>query len=276
MRAKRMKKPGICFAASCLLLGWLVTCGGVSAETIQSGRWQATETIKDEAGKPAVLWSFEIRDDGGATINAIGDRYESDGKPIRDRSIAVLFIDKHEDGTFSGTYIESYGSGKQIELKLTIELSNDGRTMQLETANSSGKVVSRFDANWLGQGLRADFKSGSWIVREIVAPGKGSWDIEWNYQIKEHDGQISGRGNKSIVNNRKSYPGERKTYCNIILKRDPDQIYIASGDAVETNHVGKKTRAAYRGWVSPSGRTFFMISYEKDRLAALLVGRFAG
>ena len=51
---------------------------------------------------------------------------------------------------------------------------------------------------------------------------------------------------------------------------------VIVGKGVEANSKGRKFRASYEGWMSPSGRTFLIMSYESDELVAVLIGRFAG
>ena len=244
--------------------------------SLPSGIWELREEYQNRQGKQSVVWSFEILDDGQATIMGVGRRVASKGKTIRDRGVAILFVDKHEDGGLTGSFIEAYGNGEQIELGLNVGMTENRKELRLEAIDSAGEIVSKMTAKWLSKPKRVPLESGSWMVREVVSPDNGSWDIEWRYQIKENGGTITGRGNKSLVNGRKCYPGERKTYCEISLARSSQHPDSAAGKAVETNHTGKKMHAEYRGWVSPSGRTFFMMSYEKDRLAAMIVGRRAG
>lgn len=258
-----------------VLFGWLIFACPLHSQEVKSpildGYWKFKETFDGGAGKAPVAWSFELVDEGRSTLIAVGRRSE-----IIDRTTAILFIDVLDDGTFRGSLIQAEGDGKQIELSLDIEINDEGTEVSMEAFDRGGSKVSKFEGQWLGKGRQAAFQSGEWEVREIVSPGNGSWDIEWKFKFKGAGAKISGLGNKSIVNGRKAYPGETKTHCQIDFKRIPEITNAIEGKGVETNAKGRKSRTNYEGWVSPSGKTFFVMVYESTGLAALIVGRYEG
>ena len=237
---------------------------------LKSGHWQVSQHNSKNA------WAFELVDDGGKEITAVGKRFKSDGKEIVDRSISFFLIEKYKTGELSGAFIETFGQGNQVETGLAIQSEEEGTRLNLTAMNDEGTVTATYTAQWMGRGITAKFQSGKWTVREIVASKNEKWDIEWDFQITENGGTIQGSGNKSIVNLRKAYPGERKTNCKIEVTRNPNNPTRIEGNGTETNHTGQKLRSKYVGWVSPSGKTLLLKSYYKEKLAALLVGRFKG
>jgi hypothetical protein len=274
-----MRQFLISIPGALLLSGLVFSCPLYSQNLRRSfapGHWQITENFENDKGKQTLEWAFELVDDGGSTLIAVGHHFETNGKPIRDRTIGILFIDRHNDGTSSGSLIEAYGDGEQSEMSLDIEPGRDGKNISMASYDGEGSLTSRFKGQWLGKGLESSLIPGTWEVREIVSPGKGSWDIQWKYQFKKTSETISGRGNKVIVNGRKAYRGEAGTYCQIDLKNHASHKNAVTGKGVETNYKGRKSRMEYEGWLSPSGRSFFLMSYESDGLAALIVGRYAG
>ncbi|MDF1811446.1 MAG: hypothetical protein P1V20_04510 [Verrucomicrobiales bacterium] len=246
------------------------------AGKIPGGLWQITQAFDKSGTNQTLDWSFQLVDDGSATLIAVGFPVKENNKPVKNRTVGLLFIDIYDDGTLGGSLIEAYGNGKQSESSLDIDLSPDGQEINMAAFDRKGSITSRFKGSWLGKGLQSKMKTGDWQVREVVSPGKGSWDIEWNYNFKESDGMLSGRGNKAIVNGRKAYSGERRTYCQMEFKRLPENPFAIVGKGVETNYKGRKSNAAYEGWISPTGRTFFIMSYESEGLAALFIGRHSG
>lgn len=237
---------------------------------LASGYWQMSETYTKDSREENTLWSFELLDDGRPSIVAIGRRLETNGRRVQDRAISIFLVEKNDDGSLTGSYLEAYGDGDQAELPAEMEASSSGREVNLVIRDSGGAVLSTFKGDWIGNWAAAPLQAGSWTVREIVSPDKGAYDIQWSFQMQEKGGKISGTGQKAIVNGRKAQPGERKTNCEISLDRND---YSVAGKGVETNHQGKKTRVTLEGWVSPAGRAFFLMSTEKGKLAALLVGR---
>lgn len=267
-------------AVICLVMAWSFLATQLPAldtrRQIQGGHWKVSESFEDSDGEKNIIWAFELVDDGGSTLFAIGRRYEINGQEVKDRTVGILFIDRFDDGTLAGTLIEAYGTGKQNEFNLDIDSNVAGTEITMAAFDGEGSIISKYKAQWLGKGLKTRFKEGSWTIREIVSPGNGSWDIEWSYRFSESTGKISGKGNKAIVNGRNAYPGERKTFCSINLERLPENRNAVIGKGVETNHKGRKSHSSYEGWVSPSGRALFLMSYDSDGLAALLVGRYSG
>lgn len=246
-----------------------------------AGHWRIVETFENDSGKQNSTWAFELVEDGSSTNIAVGNRLQANGNSSRDRSVAILFFDLNDDGSLSGSIIEARGDGTQLELSLDVDLEADRKKVTMAAFDREGSITSKFKGEWLGKGISTPFQTGKWEVREIVAPGKGSWDILWNCEFKVSDGKILGKGNKAMVNNRKAYSGEAKTRCEIALERLPSagresQQNTIIGKGFETNPKGRKSRASYEGWLSPSGKTFFLMSYESDGLAALFVGHHAG
>jgi len=270
--------------AAWILSGLVLVCPFVHSidekRKPESGHWRIVETQENDSGTKVSTWAFELVEDGGPTCIAVGNRVQVSGNAPRDRSVAILFFDLHDDGTLIGSLIEARGDGIQMEFALDIELETDRKQIAMAAFDREGSITSKFKGEWLGKGISTPFQNGKWEVREIVAPGKGKWDILWTCQFKEGDGKIAGKGNKAMINNRKAYSGEAKTRCEISLERlqsagREDRQNTIVGRGVETSPKGRKTRASYEGWLSPSGKTFFLMSYESDGLAAIMIGRFA-
>lgn len=243
---------------------------------IRSGYWEVSESYQNETGEHSALWSFEMVDDGSPTIVAVGERKQTNGKTTRDRSVALLFIDKLGGGRYSGSYIEAYGDGEQIELSVDVELLENGQVLEMAAKNQEGVLVTNLVGTWIGEGMGGALKSGNWLIREIVSPGKGGADIQWSHELSEDAGTISGRGNQMIVNGRLADQDEKNTYSDFRLQRSARNRNVVLGQGSETNHLGERKSLNYEGWISPTGRTLFVMSYDSEGLDSLIVGRFSG
>ncbi len=91
--------------------------------------------------------------------------------------------------TVVGSATESNGRGTQFVVNLEGNLGADGRSF---TVNDRDALTGEFSTAMTGTLRQAEAAAplgnariviGSWIVREMVAPGKGGWDIEWRYQF---------------------------------------------------------------------------------------------
>jgi hypothetical protein len=271
--------------AACLWGGLFLVCSNFAHSTDQkrtpaAGHWRMVETLENDSGTQTFTWAFELVEESAPTSIAVGSRSPVNGAASKDRTAAIIFFDFHEDGSLSGSLIVARGDGSQIELSLDIDLEADRKQIVMAAFDREGSITAKFKGEWLGKGISTPFQPGKWEVREIVAPDKGNWDIQWNYQFTESGGKIAGKGNKALINNRKAYSGETKTRCDISLERPisagPGNLQnTIIGKGVETSPKGRKSRANYEGWLAPSGKTFFLMSYESDGLAALMIGRHA-
>lgn len=244
--------------------------------SIRSGYWEVSESYQNETGEHSALWSFEMVDDGSPTIVAVGERQQTNGKVTRDRSVALLFIDKLGGGGFSGSYIEAYGDGEQIELSVDVELLENGQVLEMTAKNQEGVLVTSLLGTWIGEGMGGVLKPGKWVIREIVSPGKGGDDVQWSHELVENAGTISGKGSKAIVNGRLADKEEKDTYSDLRLQRSARNRNVVLGQGVETNHRGERKSLNYEGWISPTGRTLFVMSYDSEGLDSLIVGRYSG
>lgn len=154
-----------------IAVSWVVGISHLHARNVRSiipsGHWQLIESFENEKGKQTVGWAFELVDDGSATLIAVGRRYQTNGEPVKDRTAAILFIDTFDDGTLGGSLIEAYGDGEQIELSLDIDLNPNGSEISMAAFDREGSIASKFKGQWLGKGLQANLKPGTWEVREI-------------------------------------------------------------------------------------------------------------
>lgn len=243
---------------------------------LQSGYWQLQETFNNNKGRQSAIWSFEFHvDRSSPTVTGVGRRSQSNGKRVRDRSTAIIFIDRKDDGSIDGTYIEAYGDGEQVEIPMSVEISATRKTMKLVAFDNNQKVVTQFIGEWIGRGAQAKLQPGKWIVREVVAPNNGNFDIEWTYRLEEKAGKLMGKGSKTLVNNRKADTDESNTRSSISLSRGQGNRNTISGSGVELHPNGSKIKAEHQGWVSPSGRAFFLMSFEKNVVSGLIYGRYA-
>lgn len=266
------------FAFVVFLNSTFVLCLAQQDQSIpmQTGYWQFSEAFRNKTGPQNAIWSFEFHvDRASSTVTGVGRRSQVNGERVRDRSTAIIFLDRQQDDNITGTYIEAYGDGEQVEISLTVELSATRKKMKLTAFNDEEKQVTQFHGEWIGRGAQAKLQPGKWIVREVVSPKNGNYDIEWSYRIEERAGKLSGTGNKSLVNNEKADQDESNTVCSINLSRGGGNLNTIAGSGLETHPNGSKTKTEYQGWVSPSGRAFFLMSYEKDELAGLIYGRYA-
>ena len=145
---------------------------------LQSGYWQLSESFRNKTGPQKAVWSFEFHvDRASSTVTGVGRRSRANGERVRDRSTAVIFLDRKEDGNINGTYIEAYGDGEQVEISMTVELAATRKKMKLVAYDKNKKVVTQFQGEWVGRGAQAKLQPGKWIVREVVAPNNGNYDI---------------------------------------------------------------------------------------------------
>jgi hypothetical protein len=245
-------------------------------ETPVSGTWEFTETAENETTK----WHYDIISDNEEMIVGVGYPAEQfddllslelDGD--EDLTLTFVVLQARKDGGYQGFLIEADGEGQQVSFGLEGQVKKDGKAINWTGRNQLGEEISRAEGQFQNETWKGPFQEGEWLVREVVVPQQGGWDIFWDFKFSSDESGIVGSGEKMSINNREPKVSERETVSRIKLSA-PDEAGRVEGTGVEVSG-DKEIKTGIMGWIAPSGAWFFLQSFEDDRAVSLIYG-FAG
>lgn len=254
---------------------------------IQAGRWAVVESVTPANGGYQIEWTYDLfanPADPGTWMGTSGkERIDGKAPGSNERlALAVMRLKAAGDGSLSGSVWESNGRGKVFPVRLKGTFSADGSTFEAKAwEEPGGKLSAVFRGRLLESarpvepGRTKNVPDARWLLRELVSPEAGGWDIAWD--CRTLDGAATDtfelRGHKSQVNHREPGRNEKATISTFSLTRISSSPMLR-GQSLEQSPRGPTIPAILSGAMAPGGDGFILESRDPEtaRVVSLLVG----
>jgi len=243
------------------------------------GAWRFDEEVSPSHGGYSIQWDCALYCTGAAQWTAVGRKSRVDGNlptPGEKQAIAIFQLRGSVNGELLGTGLESGGRGVAIVSTLAGTVERDGASLSMNVGED-GLLMSQV----VGRMTRTDtvavsgmphLRGGRWIVREIVLPSQGGWDITWEYQGVTRDNRWTGKGRKVRVNGKDPTQGEKAAVSILSLDSVLGAGISLRGEASEENFRGQVISVSLNGDATSKGTSFLLEASENGKLTSFLVG----